>query len=247
MTQVAIAMTSALAFTMGVTLFAHARPSQRTPPAAGAPQSGIVQEKDADGGLLILPTELPNTYPGGQYQVQFHGRGNYVPALHWRVESGALPPGIKLEDTGVLHGEAERAGEFHFIISARDSAQPQQAVQKEFSIKVVEAITLVWKVPAHVSANRIDGSVEVSNTTTYDMDFTFDVKAVAENGRATEIGYQHFVLRRGTLAMTLPFGETLPHGEYMVYVDVNGEVAKRNTIYKQEMKTPAPLQVLAEP
>jgi len=73
------------------------------------------------------------------------------------------------------------------------------------------------------------------------------VKAVAENGRATEIGYQRFPLTKGTIAMALPFGETLPHGAYVVYVDVNGEVAKRNAIYKQEMKTPVALQVVVGP
>jgi len=44
--------------------------------------------------------------------------------------------------------------------------------------------------------------------------------------------------------MALPFGETLPHGSYTVYVDVNGEIAKRNAIYKEQMKTPAVLQVV---
>ena len=87
---------------------------------------------------------------------------------------------------------------------------------------MVEAMTLAWKVPAHVIGNRIEGSVEVSNTTPDDMDLTFDVKAVAENGRATEIGYQHFPLKKGTTGMMLPFGETLPHGAYMVYVNLNG-------------------------
>jgi hypothetical protein len=205
------------------------------------------QEKDADDGLVIEPTELPQTYPHGPYHVNFQGSGNYVPALHWRVESGALPPGIKLEDNGVLHGEAARAGEFQFVVSVRDGGQPQQAVQKGFTIKVVEAITLAWKVPAHVNVSRIEGSVEVSNTTADDIDLTFDVKAVAENGRATEIGYQHFPLKKGTVAMALPFGETLPHGAYTVYVNVNGEVAKRNAIYTERMQTPAPLQVVPGP
>ena len=203
--------------------------------------------QDKEEGLVIEPEELPGTYPHGPYQVDFHVRGNYVPLLHWRVESGTLPPGIKLEDNGVLHGEAQRAGEFQFVISVRDGGNPQQAVQKGFTIKVVEAITLVWKVPAHVNLNRIEGSVEVTNSTADDIDLTFDVKAVNENGRATEIGYQHFPLRKGTMAMALPFGETLPHGAYMVYVDVNGEVARRNAIYKQQMKTPAPLQVVVGP
>jgi hypothetical protein len=158
-----------------------------------------------------------------------------------------LPPGIRLEENGLLHGEAERAGEFRFVVSARDGGQPQQAVQRGFVIKVVEAITLVWKNSAHVAGNRIEGSVQVSNTTADDMDLTFDVKAVAENGRATEIGYQRFPLKRGTENMALPFGETLPYGAYMVYVNVNGEVAARNAIYKQQLQTPRPLQVVVGP
>jgi hypothetical protein len=210
-------------------------------------QDRTSQGKDQDGGLVIEPAELPMTYPHGAYQVLFHARGNYVPVLHWRVESGGLPPGIKLSDDGVLGGEAERAGEFQFVVAVRDGGKPQQAVQKGFAIKVVEAITLVWKVPAHVTGNRIDGSVEVSNTTADDMDLTFDVKAVSENGRATEIGYQHFPLKRGTIGMALPFGETLPHGGYVVYVNVVGEVAKRNAIYRERMQTPAALQVVVGP
>jgi len=210
-------------------------------------QAGQSQDQDKDDGLVIEPTELPGTYPQGPYLVRFRARGNYVPVLRWNVEKGALPPGIKLEEDGELHGEAERAGEFQFVIAVRDGGQPQQAVQREYAIKVVEAITLAWKVPAHVTGNRIDGSVEVSNTTADDMDLTFDVKAVAENGRATEIGYQHFPLKRGTIGMQLPFGDTLPHGAYVIYVDVAGEIARRNAIYKQEMKTPAPLQVVVQP
>jgi hypothetical protein len=203
--------------------------------------------KDKDEELVIEPAELPATYPLGSFQVNFRARGNYVPPLHWRVESGALPPGIKLEDNGVLHGEAERAGEFQFAVAVRDSNNPQQTVQKKFVIKVEEGVKLAWKVPAHVTANRIDGSVEVTNTTADDMDLTFDVKAVAEDGRATEIGYQHFPLKKGTIAMALPFGETLPHGTYMVYVNLVGEVARRNAIYRQRMQTPGALQVVVGP
>ena len=196
---------------------------------------------------MIEPVELPATYPHGTYQINFHARGNYVPVLHWRVESGALPPGLKLEDNGALQGEAERAGEFQFVVAVRDGGNPQQAVQRRFVIKVEDGMTLTWKVPAHVTGNRIDGSVEVSNITADDMDLTFDVKAVAENGRATEIGYQHFPLKKGTIAMALPFGETLPHGAYLVYVNLVGEVAKRNAIYRQRMQTPTALQVVVGP
>jgi hypothetical protein len=221
------------------------------PPSAGVAQN-VAQNnadagKSADNGLVIEPAELPVTYPRGPYQVQLQGHGNFVPVLQWKVESGTLPPGIRLEDNGLLHGSAERAGEFQFVVSAKDGGQPRQAVQRGFVLKVMEAFTLTWKSPAHVAGNRIEGSVEVSNATPEDMDFTFDVKAVAENGRATEIGYQRFPLKHGTIGMALPFGESLPYGTYVIYVNANGEVARRNAIYKERLQTPAPLQVLVGP
>ncbi len=222
--------------------------SAAKPSSTGSKPVTAAQEKTSpEEGLVIEPAELPVTYPHGEYQVNLHARGNYVPVLHWRVEAGALPPGIKLEDNGALHGEAERAGEFQFVVAVRDGGQPQQALQKAFVIKVVDGLTLAWKVPAHVTGNRIDGSVEVSNITADDVDLTFDVKAVAENGRATEIGYQHFPLKKGTIGMALPFGETLPHGAYVIYVNLVGEVARRNAIYRQRMQTPAALQVVVGP
>lgn len=224
--------------------FGQAR-AQTTARQATARQSAAPQASADE--LVIEPNELPNTYPHGQYHVFFHARGNYVPVLHWTVEKGALPPGLTLDDNGDLHGEAQRAGEFQFTVMVKDGGKPQQAVQRGYIIKVVEAITLAWKDPAHVTGSRIEGSVEISNTTVDDLDLTFDVKAVAENGRATEIGYQHFALTKGTQGMLLPFGETLPHGGYVIYVNVVGEVAKRNAIYKRAMQTPGPLQVTVGP
>jgi hypothetical protein len=243
------ALAWALMIAMGGAAYGQAGAGQKNPPSTGVERSAKTAPAkiSPEDGLVIEPAELPGTYPHGTYQVIFHARGNYVPVLRWSVASGALPPGITLDDNGVLRGEAERAGEFQFVVLVRDGGKPQQAVLRGFSIKVVEGITVAWKVPAHVTGNRIDGSVEVTNSTADDVDLTFDVKAVAENGRATEIGYQHFPLKRGTIGMALPFGETLPHGAYVVYVNVNGEVAKRNAIYRQRMQTPTALQVVVGP
>jgi hypothetical protein len=112
---------------------------------------------------------------------------------------------------------------------------------------VRSALALKWKNAAHVNGNRIEGSVDVSNTTPDDVDLTFIVLAVPDNGRATAIGYQHFVLRRGTVEKELPFGETLPRGGYVVHVDAIGEVAPKNVIYRDRMQTPAQLQVVVGP
>jgi hypothetical protein len=209
-------------------------------------QSTQVAPQDEPSLVIQNDSELPQTYPRASYEVRFRARGG-VPVLHWKLEKGALPPGIKLEDDGLLHGQPERAGEFQFTASVSDGGKPQQAVQKGFVLRVSSALTLNWKTPARVSGNRIDGSVAVSNTTPDDMDLTFVVLAVAANGRATAIGYQHFVLRRGTIEKELPFGEILPHGGYVVHVDAVGEVAAKNLIYREKMDTPAPLQVVVGP
>jgi hypothetical protein len=234
----------------GIAAWGQAGAARSQTPQNPAPQnqnSANPASGNSGEGLVIEPTELPGTYPQGPYLVHFRARGNYVPVLHWRIEKGTLPPGIKLSEDGVLQGEAQRAGEFQFVVAVRDGDNPQRAVQREYVIKVVEGLTLEWEVPPHVNGNRIEGSVLVSNTTAEGMDLTFDVKAVNENGRATEIGYQHFPFHRGTVGMSLPFGETLPNGGYMIYVNLVGEVARRNVIYRQRMQTPQALQVAVEP
>ncbi len=221
--------------------FARAAPELQTQtPGSEAPAQ--------DEAALVIQnnSELPDTYPHAYYELRFRARGG-VPALHWKFEKGALPPGIKLEDDGLLHGHAERAGEFQFTVSVTDGGKPQQAVQKGFVVRVRSALSLNWKMPARVSGNRIYGSAVVSNATSDDIDLTFVVLAVAGNGRATAIGYQHFVLQRGAIEKELPFGETLPSGGYVVHVDAVGEVASKNLIYRDRMETPSALQVVVGP
>jgi len=209
-------------------------------------QGGAQAAAQSDSGLVIEnDSELPDTYPHGSYELRFRAHGG-VSVLHWRLQKGSLPPGMNLEDNGLLHGQAERPGEFQFTVSVTD-ARPQPGVQKGFVLRVRSALTLNWKAAARVNGNRIEGSVEVSNTTPDDMDLTFIVLAVAENGRATAVGYQHFVLRRGTIAKELPFGETLPPGGYVVHVDAVGEVERKKVIYRERMQTASPLQVTVGP
>jgi hypothetical protein len=210
------------------------------------PQAAATPTQDEAGLIIEGDHELPEGYPHRHYEFRFHAR-NGVSVLHWKVEKGALPPGMKLDDTGLLFGEPERPGEFQFTVSVTDGGNTQTAVQKGFLLRVVSGLALNWKNPAHVNGNRIEGSAQVSNATPDDIDLTFIVLAVAENGRATAIGYQRFVLKRGTVAMELPFGETLPRGGYVVHVDAVGEVAPRNLIYRERVQTPGPLQVAVGP
>lgn len=210
------------------------------------PQDSVAQAQTPPSLIIENESELPDTYPGANYEVRFHARGG-VPRLHWKLEKGALPQGIRLEEDGLLHGRPERTGEFNFTASVTDSNNPPEAVQKGFVLRVRTALVVKWKTPAHVSGNRIDGTVDVSNITPDDMDLTFIVMAVAENGRATAIGYQHFVMPHGTADKELPFGDTLPRGGYVVHVDVVGEVARKNQIYRERLQTPSALHVNVGP
>jgi len=217
---------------------------------AHGPQSGCegaLADSQNDPALVIeTDSQLPDGYPHRHYELYLHARGGTA-ALHWKLEKGALPPGMQLGDDGLLRGEPRQAGEFQFTASVAESGRPESAVQKAFVLKVVAALVLKWKNPAHVVGNRIEGSATITNTTPDDMDLTFIVLAVAENGRATAIGYQHYLLRSGTVGMELPFGDALPRGGYVVHVDAVGEVESRRLIYRKRMQTPRALQVAVGP
>ncbi len=241
----AAAMKSAAANSLGTT--AGTTAEQVLQRGSDQSQTDSEDDKENGSGLQIETKKLPTTYLQGPYHAEFHVKGNYVPMLHWAVVEGKLPPGIGLQQDGLLKGEARQTGEFDFVIAVSDRSQPPQEVRRGFEIKVVDAITVEWKVPAHVNGNRIDGSVEVSNSTMDDVDLTYDVKAVAENGRATEIGYQHFPLTKGTMGMTLPFGDTLPNGAYQLNVSVEGAIAGKKVFYRKQLQAPGPLHVAVGP
>ena len=93
----------------------------------------------------------------------------------------------------------------------------------------------------------MDGAVKLTNGTKDDFDLTFIVVAVAENGRATALGYQHFTLKAGTIDFPIPFGETLPHGAYVVHADAVAEIPLKNAILRRQLETPAPLPVTQGP
>jgi hypothetical protein len=223
--------------------FGESEFGQTSPPAG---QNSTAAAQRAKELVIENDSELPVAYPHGPYELQFKAHGG-VSALHWRLLNGALPPGMKLEQSGLLHGQPQRAGEFQFTVAVNENGNEQTAVQKGFVLRVVSALSLNWKTPARVDGQRIEGSVVVSNTTPDDIDLTFVAMAIAANGRATAIGYQHFVLKRGTTEMELPFGENLPSGGYVIHIDAVGEVATKNLIYREQLQTPSALQVMVGP
>jgi hypothetical protein len=230
--------------TLSLCLSAHPDSLHAAQAASGnAPQQPAAGQQEDSGLTILNDSPLPDASPLGYYEVHLLARGGAAP-FQWRLEKGALPPGIQLDPNGLIRGEARSGGEFHFTVSVRDASN--ERARKDFIVLVHSALELTWKTMAHVNGNRIDGSVEITNATHDDIDLTFVALAVAPNGRATAIGYQHFRLRRGTKGQALPFGDTIAHGTYVVYVDAVGEVAPKNLIYRERLQT-RPLDVTAGP
>jgi hypothetical protein len=196
--------------------------------------------------LALDPASLPTAAPRHPYRYQFQAHGG-IPPMKYYLAEGNLPTGMKLGEDGLLSGTAPTVGTFRFKVGVTDSGTPTQRAIQSFSLKVVPPMLMEWKRYARVSNNRIDGSVVVSNSTEDDFDLTFVVLAVAENGRATAIGYQHFPLKSGVDSLEIPFGETLPMGSYVVHVDAVGEVPEKDQIYRARLQTKENLAVTVGP
>jgi hypothetical protein len=204
------------------------------------------QQTSAGPPLVIGTTSLPKAFLRRPFESRLEAQGALAPYV-WKVSGGALPPGLTLTEAGVLNGTPTEAGRFHFVITVVDSSRPAQERTVELSLDVLPSLLAEWKVPPHVNGERIEGIVKVSNNTEDDFDLTFILLAVSESGRATALGYQHFVLRKGTDSLEIPFGDNLPRGSYQIHADVVGEVAPKDTIYRARLVTRENLQVQTGP
>jgi hypothetical protein len=197
------------------------------------------------GPLTIVNDSLPSLNAGEMFNVTLHAKGGVPPYL-WTAD-GDLPPGISLSHDGTLSGRPAKSGAVTIAVTAADSSHPKQVVQKTFHTAVTASLVFEWLEPPKVRDDRIDGSVQVSNGSKDTFDLTIVVEAVAENGRATAIGYQHFDLKPGISNFPITFGSTLPHGAYMINADAIAEIPVRNNILRQRLATPEPLKVIQGP
>lgn len=196
--------------------------------------------------LAIDAASLPAAAPHRPYNFQFAAR-NGVSPLKWSVVDGDVPAGVRLGTEGLFSGTPIVSGVFRFTVAVSDSSQPPQTAKREFTVRVRAPLLMEWKHYAKVSGNKISGSVLVSNGTEDDLDFTFIVLAVADNGRATAIGYQHFPLKARVTSFEVPFGETLPRGGYVVHLDAVAEVPAKDAIYRSRLQTRKRLEVSVGP
>ena len=196
--------------------------------------------------LAIVEDALPALDAGVEAHISLHARGG-VPPYRWSVASGDLPEGISLSRDGVLGGRPAKPGTVSFTVALEDSASPANRVSKELQSVITASFVFEWLHPPVVHGDRMDGAVQLTNGTKDDFDLTFIVVAIAENGRATALGYQHFTLKAGTVNFQIPFGQTLPHGAYVVHADAVAEIPAKNQILRRLLETPAPLPVTQGP
>jgi hypothetical protein len=196
--------------------------------------------------LSIVDEPLPPIEVGVEFHIFLQATGGAPPYL-WRVESGDLPEGMSLSPQGLLSGSSAKAGAFSVTLQVQDSNRPPHSINKVIKGTVVSSLLLEWQQPPKVNDNRIDGSLQVSNSSTESFDLTVIIVAIAQDGRATAIGYQHFPLKPGSKNIQIPFGNTLPYGSYVVHADAIAEIPKRNSILRRRLQTPTALAVLQGP
>jgi hypothetical protein len=196
--------------------------------------------------LWLDAVTLPKASSRHEYKFQFQAHGG-IPPMKYTLSGGKLPGAMKLGEDGLLGGTPTTVGEFKFTVTATDSSNPPQKAFRSYVVRVLQPMVMQWKRYPRVAGNRIDGSIIVSNNTEDDFDFTFIVLAVAENGRATAIGYQHLPLKSGVDSQEIPFGQTLPKGAYSLHLDAVSEVPAKDQIYRVRLQTKEKLQILIGP
>ena len=214
--------------------------------SAGVPYI-LAQQGAATGEpLVVQTTTLAHGYLHQPYHVQLEAKGGILP-LHWELAEGNLPRGVLLGRDGVLSGAPEETGQFPFVVTLSDSGRPVAQIKHPLVLTVVAPLLAKWGKYPKVNGQRLEGSILVSNETEQDFDLTAIVMAVADNGRATAIGYQRIAVKKGTEELEIPFGENLPSGAYQLNADVVAEVAATNSIYRARLVPNGPLQIQQGP
>jgi hypothetical protein len=200
----------------------------------------------AQSPLSIPDQPVPAISTGSDFRMELRAAGG-VPPYTWSIAGGDPPAGLNLSPDGCFCGRPLKPGEFTVTIKVEDSAHPAHSITKDFHAAVAASLLLEWLEPPKVRDNRIDGSVKISNGSKDTYDLTVVIEAVAENGRATAIGYEHFNLKPGDTDVPIKFGNTMPPGAYAVNADAIAEIPARNNILRQRLQTPQPLKVVAGP
>ncbi len=90
--------------------------------------------------LTIITSSLPSGTIGHAYNALLQATGqNTVLPYAWSIQSGALPNGLTLSNSGndgVISGTPTESGAFNITIRVRDNANPQNTATRDFTLTI---------------------------------------------------------------------------------------------------------------
>jgi putative Ig domain-containing protein len=191
--------------------------------------------------FAITTSGLPNGVVGDAYSFELQSSNGLAPVV-WQASDGQLPPGIRLDSkTGVIGGTPTQIGTYVFTVHASD--QSNSTVSRRYVVNIgTRTLNIIWRDYPKVESTAINGGVEVSNPSDDTYDLTVIIVAVDEHDKAWALGYQHFSFSGGS-RQRIPFGSTLPDGNYVVNADAVGEIVSKDVIRRARINTPQALSV----
>ena len=122
----------------GIEEFLFPANGNRTPLATIAgPATGL----SAPGRLAVAPplsvrtTRLRHAHTGHRYHARLHANLGTTP-YHWRVTTGHLPHGLRLNRYGSLSGRPSQRGRVEFTVRVTDSSRPAMHASRHLSLTV---------------------------------------------------------------------------------------------------------------
>ena len=91
--------------------------------------------------LSVNSTPLQIAAHGVSYSQQLTSN-NGVPPISWSVVSGSLPPGLTMNQAGLISGTPTTVATYPFAVQASDSGSPPQTASTQEQIQVIEPVKM---------------------------------------------------------------------------------------------------------
>lgn len=96
---------------------------------------------EVPGAPHIMPESLPNGILGDDYEQQLYSEDGFPP-FQWWIANGNLPPGLGLDENGLISGTLNEAGSYQFTVRVEDGQIPSAGAEREYTIVVIEPVTI---------------------------------------------------------------------------------------------------------